>query len=222
MTRLTASIRARLVVGMAATALAACSTPALVTASPPPVGGQSVAVIERGWHTDIGLPVDQLPAPLARLALDYPGAQVLVFGFGDRAFYMAREENLGQALAALFPGPGVILLTALRVPAPEAFGPDHVVVLHLSPAGFDALSAYVWQALAQQADGAPLRIGDGPYPGSAFYAASQTYDALFDCNAWTARALSSGGLPIDPHGVLFASQLMSQARHVATRQGEGP
>lgn len=72
----------------------------------------------------VGLPVDQLPAPLARLALDYPGAQILVFGFGDRAFYMAREENLGQALAALFPGPGVILLTALRVSAPDAFGAD--------------------------------------------------------------------------------------------------
>ncbi|HTH18015.1 MAG TPA: DUF2459 domain-containing protein [Magnetospirillum sp.] len=180
-----------------------------------------MAVIERGWHTDIGLPVDQLSAPLARLALDYPGAQVLEFGFGDRAFYMAREENLNQALAALFPGPGAILLTALRVPAPEAFGAEHVVVLRLSPAGFDGLSEYVWQALAKQADGTPLRIGDGPYPGSAFYAASQTYNAFFNCNAWTAEALSSGNLPIEPHGVLFADQLMSQARHVATRQREG-
>ena len=211
-------MRTAFAAGLAFVALQACSTPASVPILP--AGGPSVEVVDRGWHTDIALPVDRLSGPLARLARDYPGARVLEFGFGDRAFYMARDVDFGQAIAALFPGPGVILLTTLRVPAGEAFGPARVVTLHLSPAGFANLAGFVWRAVAKQPDGTPVRLGDGPYPGSVFYASGQTYDALSDCNAWTADALAAGGLPIDPRGVLFAGQLMAQVRRVAAGQAQ--
>ncbi len=213
-------MRAAFAMGMALLTLQACSAANRHDAPVPPVGGPRAEVVERGWHTDIALPVEELSGPLARLALDYPGARVLEFGFGDRAFYMAHETDSGQALAALFPGPGVVLLTALRVPARVAFGPAQVVTLSFSPSGFRNLTAFVWLTLAKRPDDAPRRLGDGPYAGSAFYASSQTYDALFDCNAWTAQALASGGLPIDPRGVLFAGQVMSQARRAAGRQAQ--
>ncbi len=196
--------------------LSGCGTP------PPsalPTAGASVTVIERGWHTDVGLAADQLAGPLARLREAYPGARFLVFGFGDRAFYMSRQETLGETLAALFPGPGVVLLTALGASPQDAFDAGQVVTLWLPQPDLDRIAAFIWQTLDKRDDGSLVRLGDGPYAGSAFYASRRTYDAFDNCNSWTALALHSGGLPIDPDGVLFAGQVMTQARRLAAAAG---
>ena len=50
-----------------------------------------VYVVGRGWHTDIGLPVDEVTGPLASLESDFPGVRFMVFGFGEREYYMARR-----------------------------------------------------------------------------------------------------------------------------------
>ncbi len=183
-----------------------------------PVGGASVTVIDRGWHTDIALPAEALSGPTAGLLEAFPGVRFLVFGFGDRAYYMAHGEPFFGMLAALFPGPGVILVTALRAPPADAFGADHVVTLRLSPAQLGAMAAFVSHALELRPDGSIARLGDGPYPGSAFYATGDRYDVLDDCNRWTLAALRSGGLPADPDGVIFAGEVMEQARRIAAGQ----
>jgi len=175
----------------------------------------AVTVIERGWHTDIALPAAAFSGPLAALAREFPGERFLVFGFGDRVYYMAPDAPLPGMMAALFPGPGVILVTALRATPAEAFGADNIVILTLSQAQSAALVAFVQRELATGTDGAMRRLGDGPYPGSAFYATDDSYNAVDNCNHWTATALRGGGLPVDPNGVIFAGQVMDLARRLA-------
>jgi len=177
-------------------------------------GGMAVTIIERGWHTDLALPAEAISGPLAALERDFPGERYLVFGFGDRVYYMAPDAPFPAVVAALFPGPGVILVTALRATPAEAFGADHIVTLPLSSSQSAAIVAFVQQGLATGADGAMRRLGDGPYPGSAFYASDQPYDAVDNCNRWTTSALRGGGLPVDPDGVIFAGQVMDLARRL--------
>jgi len=172
-------------------------------------------VIGRGWHTELGLPVAPLRPPLARLAARFPGAATLTFGFGDRAFVLARHRGFGDALGALFPNPGLVLLTVLATSSTAAFGADRVVLLHVSHAGFDGIAAFIWKSLATEWDEPPEPYGPGPYPGSLFYASSISYDAFYTCNTWVAEALRAGGVPIQADGVLFASEIMRQARRVA-------
>ncbi len=182
-----------------------------------------VAVVERGRHTDIAIPADAMAEPVgAALRQAFPGARVLVFGFGDRAFYMAREETFAGMLAALFPGPGVVLVTGLRTSPAEAFGADHVVGLRLSASQADGLAAFIGRSLAIDGSGPPARLGDGPYPGSLFYASAQTYDVFYDCNRWTLSALQNAALPADPDGVIFAGQVMDQAGRIARQQRQAP
>lgn len=183
-----------------------------------PVGSESVTVIDRGWHTDIALPVEALSGSVAPVGQAFPGARFLVFGFGDQVYYMSRDETFFGTVAALFPGPGVILVTALRASPADAFGADHVVALRISCAEVDSMAGFLRRALASPADGAIERLGDGPYPGSLFYASSDSYDLFHDCNRWTLAALRSGGLPADPDGVIFAGQVMEQARRIAAQQ----
>jgi uncharacterized protein (TIGR02117 family) len=190
--------------------------------APPAADDATIAIIERGWHTDIGLPADRISGPLAALAQGSPGARFLVFGFGDRAFYMSREETIGQTLAALFPDPGVVLATGLRGTPAEAFGADNVVMLRLPRPAFDRVAGFVWQTLDADNDGTARRLADGPYPGSAFYASGRVYDAFDNCNGWTALALRQGGLPVDADLVLFSGQIMGQARRIAAAQENPP
>jgi hypothetical protein len=211
-------IAASWAIGAALSLLAGCA--ALPPVPAPAPGDAVVAVIERGWHTDIGLPADRIGGRLAPLAEAWKGAGYLVFGFGDREYYMAREVTFGQTIEALFPGPGVILVTGLGTSPEAAFGTGNVVMLHVPQAGFDRIADFVAQALDERGDGTIRLLGDGPYPGSLFYASGDIYDAFDNCNGWTARALRRGGLPVDPDPVLFSDQVMDQARTIAAAQNE--
>ena len=120
-----------------------------------------------------------------------------------------------DALAALLPGPGVILATALRVPPEAAFASEDVVTLPVTEAGLDRLAAHLASELRE--NGEFRRLADGPYPGSRFYATSRRYSAVYTCNTWTADAAQVAGTGVSASGILFAGQLMERARAVAAR-----
>ena len=120
-------------------------------------------------------------------------------------------------IAALFPSKSAILLTALNAPPDVAFADQRVVMLHLPQSGVDEIADGIWQALEKQ-DGAAVRLADGPYVGSMFYASRETYDLFYTCNTWTARMLRAGGLPMQTAGTLLAGQVMSTARRIAAQQ----
>ena len=82
-----------------------------------------------------------------------------------------------------------------------------MVILHLPPSDVARIATRLWEGLEKRADGSAVRLADGPYVGSVFYASRETYDAFHTCNTWTALVLRDGGLPMNTH-VLFAGQVM--------------
>jgi uncharacterized protein (TIGR02117 family) len=195
--------------------LAGCAV--MPTDAPVPNGDVTIYVVGRGWHTDIGLPMNEVAGPLASLKSDFPGVRYLVFGFGERQYYMARDAGSGEMLAALLPSKSAILVTALLATPTEAFADQTVVTLHLPKSGAERVAMRLWDDLEKAADGSVARLADGPYVGSAFYASPDTYDALHTCNTWTAQVLREGGLPMNTH-VLFAGQVMQQVTRIAAMQ----
>jgi uncharacterized protein (TIGR02117 family) len=194
---------------------AACSTPQPIE---PSTGDAVVYVVGRGWHTDIGLPSEEITGPLSALKNEYPGASFLVLGFGERQFLVDRKKSIGAMLNALLPSESALLLTALRASPQAAFGDQNVVTLHVSHEALQRIETRIWQEFEFSPAGKPTRLADGPYPGSAFYAAADTYDAFFTCNTWTADTLRAGGLPMPAGGVLFSGQIMGSARWIAAHQ----
>jgi uncharacterized protein (TIGR02117 family) len=195
-------------------ALACLWLPAMVAAAAPPAfappAGSLVYVIAGSWHTEIALPASETEGPLRRLAAEFPGSPYLIFGWGAHDFYMAPHPDLADALRAALPGPAVMLVIPLGV-APTAYlGPGAVWALPASRAGLARLSQYLWDDVAKDRGGAPVRAGPGPYPRSVFYVSTGTYDASHTCNTWTALALRAAGLPVTAAGVVFAGQLTGQ------------
>ena len=172
-------------------------------------------LIAGGWHTEIGLSraaAHDLPAALTE---SFPDARYLVFGWGARGYYTADHPDSGDALQAIAPGPAVMLVIPVAVPPAQAFGAENVLALPVAQEGVARLSQYLWDDIARDSDGIPRRVSAGPEPGSVFYASAGTYDIARTCNTWTAEGLHVAGLPIDPDGVIFARQVLSQARPLA-------
>ena len=203
---------------VACLALAGCAAPVPPAPSAELTAGPKTATIylvERGWHTDIGLQATQLGDTLGELRTTFPGVHTLVIGFGQRAYLLHREPDLADMLAALAPGPGAMLVTALRDTPQTAFPADDVVVLRVSARGLARLTDFITGSFERPPDGALHAIADGPYPGSLFYASTRTYSAGYTCNTWTAEALQTAGLPVHVAGVVFADEVADQARWIA-------
>jgi len=210
-------VRFRSLLLLCVTLITACSG---VRPGPPPpavVAGSSRAallyVVRRGWHIDVGLGAGDLQPPLRALATEFPGVHYLIFGFGDRHYLMARNHHGSELLGALWPGPGLMLVTGLKASPQAAFGNDEVLELPLSADQLQSAQAFIWQALSEQA-----RISGseapGPYEGSRYYGASERYSALHTCNTWAAEAIRAAGWPVHTRAVIFAGQLWSQLRHL--------
>jgi hypothetical protein len=194
----------------------------------PPAAGQlapseaaavrTVFLIGAGWHTEIGLDADLLDGRFAPLLARFPGVRVFTFGFGERVYVQERDHTVLHMLRALLPSEGLVLVTALKALPEAAFGREAVVAVPVTESGLQAVEDFVWRSLSETPTGRPVFVGDGPYPGSAFYASPRTYWGLYTCNTWTVDALRAGGIPVTVETVVFASQVTGQ---IGWRYAEG-
>ncbi|MGH7089500.1 MAG: DUF2459 domain-containing protein [Stellaceae bacterium] len=168
-------------------------------------------LIDGGWHTEVGLSRAAAQALPAQFTQQFRNARYLVFGWGERDYYMAAHPGPFDVMRALVPGPAVTLVIPLAATPEAAFGPRHVLALPVSEAGIVRVSTFLWNSIAKDRNSHPLRAGPGPDPGSEFLASTASYDIAYTCNTWTAEALSAAGLPIDPSGMIFAGQVMRAA-----------
>ena len=169
-----------------------------------------IYVISGGWHTELGLSLAEISGPLAALKPEFPSARYLVFGWGARDYYMARNPGIGDILRALAPGPAVMLVIPLQMPPDVFFDASHAFVVHVSRDGVERLSKLLWNYLAPDKETLPRSIGTGPYPQSVFYASTGTYSLSHTCNTWTADGLRVTGLPMTSAGVVSAAQVLDQ------------
>jgi len=196
------------------------------TLLPPPRGSADpsapvtrIFVVRRSWHVDVGFARADLRAPLTGL-LPAPQTRYLLFGFGDRHYLLAREHGPSTLLAAAWPGPGMILTTALKGTPEEAFGAANVVQLAVSARQLQRLERFIWGTLSEEDRTEDL--GPGPYPGSRYYASPLRYSALHTCNTWVAQALQSAGLAIRSTGVVLAGQIWHQVERLERAQLAAP
>jgi uncharacterized protein (TIGR02117 family) len=206
-------------IALLVTLLSGCATSTQATPSDDPT--TAIDVVERDWHTDVCIRTEDADARLMRLVVGYNGSHFLCFGFGDRHYLLSRERGPMTLLSALLPGAGAILLTVLRDTPAAAFGADNVVRLGVSEQGITQLRDFLANAVQTDGSGAPVSLGDGPYPGGLYFGATAQYDGFYTCNTWTADALRTAGIPV--HGpVLFADGIMRQIRPAAQAEGGPP
>jgi len=170
-----------------------------------PASGDTVTVyvIDNGFHTDIAIPADEIPAGslLAEAARPAGNAPWLVIGWGDAGFYTAKGFSVARAvdgLRALFwiNNPSVIRVFGVSGDPKALYGAKTALPVTLSRAGFAAMIAHMQASFVKRA-GHPVVY---PVPGTtdAFFDSREHFSIARDCNNWTADQLNAAGLPTAP------------------------
>jgi hypothetical protein len=200
-----------------ALAVSACGAVARPSC-PPPRTGDTAYVVGQGWHVEIGIPVAELDENMSIFREIFPGAQVIMFGYGKKTFFIAPAATVNEYLLGPFPGPAAIQVIGLNVMPPEAYPPEDTLILRLPPQGSHALSAYIWKDIVKDTTGKPQMLAPSNQPNGLFYAAQSEYTLFHTCNTWIADALHNAGLPVSGDNVIFSRQVMTRVVEAAKIQ----
>jgi hypothetical protein len=201
-------VHVRLFILFGIVSLAGCTTaPPVKSMAGDDAAGSSVTVYvaRRKWHIDVGFAAADLDPSLQPVKTEFAAARYLFFGFGDRHYLLTKSKTTPLLLRTLWPGPALLLVTAIKDPPEFAFGSSQLLRLQLNAAQAHAIQAFVRASIPDL-----MPLAAGPYADSAYYPASQSYSALYTCNTWAAEALRAGGERIRSGGVVFAGQLWHQ------------
>ncbi len=195
--------------------LSACVTPA--GPAPTSESGPVIAVylVAHDGHTGIALPRAEIPAGLWPESREFPQAEYLEVGWGNRDYYFGGNQGLLGTLSAVFPSPSVLHVAGFQGSPARFFRANEIVELAVPPDGFEGLVRYIHDAHERVGALPAAPLGPGLYGDSRFYPAWESFHLFRTCNTWTAQALRAAGLPF--RDSITMEGLMSQARAIRAR-----
>lgn len=178
---------------------------------------RTIYLVSHGWHAGIVVKRTDIPAGIWPQHNDFPEAEYLEVGWGDKDYYMTPKPNLRITLkAGLLPTASVLHVVGFSGPVARYFQRSEVIRIDLSAAGFQRLCRYLESSYSLDETGFSQPLGPSLYGDGQFYLSRETYHAFNSCNAWTARALRKAGCPITPAASLRVKTLISHAAKFGT------
>ena len=187
--------------------------PNRIAIAEPPPGVHSIFIIGHRYHTGLAVRARDVPVAAWPARSDFPGADYLEVGWGEREYYPSDDPGMWLALRALFtPSRSTINVIAITAPLARARPDSEIVELHVSRAGFARMVEFVRETHELDADGRAIAVSAGARQPGRFYASPRTFHALENCNVWVARALEAAGVPVRPETAVTAGRLLRQVR----------
>jgi len=158
---------------------------------------KTVHVVHYSWHSGIIIKKSDIPAYLIPEKADFPRAEFIEIGWGNKAFYQAQEFKLDVAMKALFiPGPSVMYVYGFNNQPAKEYLNAKIATLYFSSVSFNQLLRTIndtFDRKGQERAPATLILTDR---NARFYDALGSYSVANTCNIWTAKVLKSGGVPV--------------------------
>jgi uncharacterized protein (TIGR02117 family) len=172
---------------------------------------QQIYVASHGWHTGIILERENMDERMPSLAKRFPDSDYYEVGWGDAGFYQAEKITAKITLNAVFlPSDTVVHLVGLNGDPVSYFSTSEVQEVSISDEGMKSLCEFVESSFATDEDNIPKMLGPGLYGDSQFYEGEGKYHLFNGCNKWTAKALCSGGVDIEPLFKLTSASVMGE------------
>jgi uncharacterized protein (TIGR02117 family) len=198
-------------------ALGACAAPQPNPVAPKGEGpGIPIYLVTQDGHSGIAVRRADIPAGVWPEIRDFPDADYLEVGWGEREYYYGRDQGFLGTLRAAF-GPNnrsVLHVAGVRGSLTANIPASEIVELMLSREGFERLARYIHDAYDRAGSPVVAPLGPGLYGDSRFYPGRESFNLSRTCNVWAARGLRAAGLPIEDSITLEG--LMSQARRIGT------
>lgn len=174
---------------------------------------RSIYVVAHGWHAGIALSSEDLGGELEFVREYLRPGHYYEFGWGEADFYQADKVTPAIFLKAVFwRNPSVMHVFSMPGTPPEQYKGGEVVELKLSEAGLKHLKDKLRSSFKLDAARRPYPLKVGPQGEDRFFKAEGYYFIAHTCNTWTARALESGGVPMDTVFTLRSASVMRQVK----------
>ena len=205
------------IVLMAVLLCACASPPKVLLPTGPGEPSKTVYLVRQSWHAGIVVERADIPPGVWPQHNDFPGAEYLEVGWGDKDYYMTPSPHLGITLkAGLLPTASVLHIVSFSRPVTHYFPRSEVIRIELSEAGFERLCSYLENSYALDEAGRSQPLGPSLYGTGRFYLSTESYHAFNTCNVWTARGLREAGCPITPAVNLTVDDLMTRVANCGT------
>ena len=193
----------------------ACSAPVKNMEVTGELSHRTIYLVSHGWHAGIVLRRTDIADKWLPVVEDFPGADYLEIGWGDRDYYHTPDAHVGLIIkAALLPTDSVLHIVGFSKTVTRYFPSSEIVSIEVSAAGFEKLMRRIAGSFAHNEAGERLPTGSGLYGNSRFYLSTERYHLFNTCNVWTARSLQTAGLAMTPATAISVDGLMSQAREI--------
>ncbi len=201
----------RIIIVLLSLLLFACASPPKGLFPPgPDEPSATIYLVSHGWHAGIVIKRADIPADVWPQHNEFPGAEYLEVGWGDKDYYMTPDPGLGITLkAGLLPTASVLHVVGFTGPVTRYFPRSEIIGVDLSIAGLERLCRYIENSYARDESATSRPLGPSLYGDGLFYLSRESYHVFNTCNAWTARALREAGCPIRPVGNLRIDTLMN-------------
>ena len=174
-----------------------------------------VYVVIHEWHSGIVLPRAALTPVSLPEAADFPAADYLEFGWGDRDFYQGKRGPWVVLKAAFWPSPGVLHVASCTREVAVCYPDSRILWLDVPESNLRRLIDRLSSSFQRGGQSRARSLGPGLYGESRFYPSHEKFYLLKTCNTWTARLLRAAGYPLHPASSLTAGALMSQLKPYA-------
>jgi uncharacterized protein (TIGR02117 family) len=169
---------------------------------------EEIYVLNHGWHTGIALKAADLNASIPSLSIRFPEAKYYEIGWGDAGFYQSNEITTGLTFRAMFWSSGTVMhVVGFKLEPDKYFPGSEVRRIMLNRDAYKTMLKFIKSSFKTNEAGDVVRQNHGLYGDSQFYTGIGNYYILNTCNKWTAKALYSAGLDIDPGLKLTASSI---------------
>lgn len=206
------------------TIIAGCTRrePNRLAHAPAAPGMVSVYVVAHGYHTSLAVRAPDVPVPAWPERRDFPDADFLELGWGEREYYSRENPGIALGFRALFiPSKSAVEGIALNGPIDRALPESEIVELHIPQRHFERMVEFVRRTHEFDAHGRPIVIATAKHERGIFYASPLTFSAFHNCNVWTAEALREAGIRLRPASAMTAALLLRQVRPLSAAADRG-
>ncbi len=184
---------------------------------------RSLYLTNTGWHTGLVIASVHLDKRFDFLKSRFGYSEFYEFGWGDKAYYEAKEITSGMRMQAVFwPTDSVMHVVAVPILPKLYFPESQSLELKVSKEGLEHLIQYILDSFKRDGKGAVIDSKRGLYRRSFFYDGEDSFYMTNTCNTWTAKGLDKAGLPVSSFLTISAGSVMRQTEDAIERYPKIP
>ena len=176
-------------------------------------------VVSHGWHTGIVVRISDIPSALIPEIAYFSNSAFLEFGWGDASYYQKESPSVITAIEAAFASKNSVLHVAGLSREPQyAFYGSEIIEITLSEPELNNILSFISATFSRPNQEKASSIGRGWYGEAHFFHAKGDFSLKYNCNSWTAEALSRGTCLFHDSLPKRSSSLMRKLKEYASYQ----